>query len=271
MLPLIIILLLVFAWFYGDGSGKDKKGKTNVTEAASAASVSATEISVSPEITIASTPYETAGNTPKTSGIQTPDETADNTTETTGIPSPKVTTGQTPVATGIPTREMTPTIPAEHLPRISPAVTPEITKALPSLTPTPQAVVSSFHCTISIDCKTVLDHLDSLNPKMQKLIPKDGIVLSDYTVGFEGEKTVFDILKQACNENNISFEYSYVPAFKTAYIEGLADLYEFDLGDLSGWQYFVNDEYAPVGCSAFTVKDGDRISWRYTCDLGKDL
>jgi hypothetical protein len=66
-------------------------------------------------------------------------------------------------------------------------------------------------------------------------------------------------------------EYSMSPVYKSAYIEGIANLYEFDRGELSGWMYCVNGWYPNYGCSAYKLKDGDAIEWHYTTDLGRDL
>ena len=57
----------------------------------------------------------------------------------------------------------------------------------------------------------------------------------------------------------------------SAYIEGIDNIYEFSCGELSGWMYRVNGEYAQVSCSDYKVKDGDKIQWSYTCDLGEDI
>ena len=54
-------------------------------------------------------------------------------------------------------------------------------------------------------------------------------------------------------------------------IEGIANLYEFDCGELSGWMYKVNDWFPNYGCSRYELKDGDKVEWVYTCDLGKDV
>ena len=59
--------------------------------------------------------------------------------------------------------------------------------------------------------------------------------------------------------------------YNTAYIEGIANLYEFDCGELSGWMYRVNGEFPNVGCSLYKLKDGDTVEWVYTCDLGRDV
>lgn len=35
-------------------------------------------------------------------------------------------------------------------------------------------------------------------------------------------------------------ESNWTPAYNSAYIEGIGNLYEFDCGNLSGWMYSVN-------------------------------
>ena len=189
-------------------------------------------------------------------------------------------TTEKPPAEAIPTEKPTVVTNTPHKSTPTPAVTiwentptpkPSNTStSTPTVTPTPEPE-GKYTCTISIDCKTILPKLKDMNPKLKKLIPSDGVILSGETVYFNEGDSVFDVLKRVCLEKDISLEYSYVPAFKTVYIEGLADLYEFDGGNLSGWQYSVNGEFVMLGCSAKTVSDGDVIEWRYTCDMGRDL
>ena len=33
----------------------------------------------------------------------------------------------------------------------------------------------------------------------------------------------------------------------------------------------VNGVFPNVGCSSYAVKNGDKIEWLYTCDLGEDI
>ena len=49
------------------------------------------------------------------------------------------------------------------------------------------------------------------------------------------------------------------------------NLYEFDVGNKSGWMYKVNGWFPNYGCSRYQLKDGDVIEWVYTCDLGDDV
>ena len=126
-------------------------------------------------------------------------------------------------------------------------------------------------CSISIDCKSVLNNMDSLNAAKKKYIPKDGVILDIDNFEFEANESVFDILKRACKENGIAMEYSSSITYNTAYVEGIGQLYEFDCGSLSGWEYCVNGYYPNYGCAEYKVEDKDVIKWRYTCNLGEDL
>ena len=72
-------------------------------------------------------------------------------------------------------------------------------------------------------------------------------------------------------DNKIHLEFSDTPVYNSAYIEGVANLYEFDVGNLSGWMYQVNGWFPNYGCSRYQLKDGDVVEWVYTCDLGNDV
>ena len=86
----------------------------------------------------------------------------------------------------------------------------------------------------------------------------------------EGD-TVFDVLQRVCRAQGIHMESNWTPAYNSAYIEGIGNLYEFDCGNLSGWMYSVNGVWPDYGCSSCTLHDGDTVVWSYTCDLGRDV
>lgn len=91
------------------------------------------------------------------------------------------------------------------------------------------------------------------------------------TVGFDSGESVYDILRRICDENSIQMEASYTPAFSSYYIEGINNLYEFDCGQGSGWMYSVNGVFPNYGCSSYKPVNNDKITFRYTCELGNDL
>ena len=126
-------------------------------------------------------------------------------------------------------------------------------------------------CTLEIRCDTLLDKLDKLNAGKSALVPEDGTLLAKTTVSFEPGESVFDVFRRCLREQNIHFEYVDARAYDSVYIEGIGNLYEYDCGEQSGWLYFVNGISPGLGCSGYSVSDGDEIVFAYTCDLGADL
>ncbi|MBO4343692.1 MAG: DUF4430 domain-containing protein, partial [Clostridia bacterium] len=126
-------------------------------------------------------------------------------------------------------------------------------------------------CTISITCREILDNMEKLDSSKSFSIPDDGIILGITEIEFEGKASAFDILQKAVKENGIHMEFSKTPGTNSVYIEGIANIYEFDCGELSGWMYKVNGVFPNYGCSQYLLQDGDVIEWVYTCDLGKDV
>lgn len=126
-------------------------------------------------------------------------------------------------------------------------------------------------CTFVIECKTILNNMDSLKSNKKEFLPADGVILKKTTVTFEDGETVFDVLKRVCKENNIQMESSYTPGYDNYYIEGINQIYEKDCGTKSGWMYCVNGTFPNYGCSDYKLKNGDEIKFLYTCDLGADI
>lgn len=126
-------------------------------------------------------------------------------------------------------------------------------------------------CTISINCSTLLANMGNLTPGKEEFVPSDGWILKPVKVSFNEGESVHDVLQRVCRENGIQMESSWTPAYSSAYVEGINQLYEFDGGELSGWMYNVNGWFPNYGCSKYTVANGDVINWVYTCDLGKDV
>ncbi len=116
--------------------------------------------------------------------------------------------------------------------------------------------------TVTIRCDTVKGE--------KSHIPADGIVLDTVEVTLGEGSTAFDQLVEVCKSYKIHIDKEE-SAFGSAYVKGLANLYEFDFGDLSGWMYCVNGQYADVGAGEYKLKDGDAVEWRYTRELGKDI
>lgn len=128
-----------------------------------------------------------------------------------------------------------------------------------------------LYCTLLVECKTILNNMDRFNTNKLSVLPADGVVFKEQKVVFYEGESVFDVLNREMKKNRIHMEFRATPMYNSNYIAGINNLYEFDCGELSGWMYEVNGWYPNYGCSRYTVKEGDVIKWRFTCDLGRDI
>lgn len=126
-------------------------------------------------------------------------------------------------------------------------------------------------CTISINCSTILNNMDKLKEEKKGIVPSSGIILSGCETEIQEGDSVYDVLVRVCQQNKIHMDADYTPAYGSAYIKGIGNLYERDCGNLSGWTYRVNGVFPGVGCSSYEVKEGDVIEFLYTCNLGADV
>lgn len=85
----------------------------------------------------------------------------------------------------------------------------------------------------------------------------------------EGD-TVLNALMAITRENKIQMDYRGGQG-ASAYVEGIANVYEFDRGQGSGWMYRVNGIFPDRGAGVVPLRDGDRVEWLYTTNLGVDL
>ena len=126
-------------------------------------------------------------------------------------------------------------------------------------------------CIFSIKCGTILKNLNHLKPEKKDYVPSNGIILAAETYSFSEGDSIFDLLLSITRERGIPMEYTGTIATNSIYIEGIANLYEFDCGSRSGWTYRVNGKVADRGCSQYLLQNHDKIEFLYTCDWGNDL
>ncbi len=230
---------------------------------------------------VADTPASSAGMTARVT--ETPDTAADEPVqdgekESTETSSPEESAPPTDGQEQIPDLEEK-AVPAETPQEINPETGKDnyLTDPVPEGKPLPvepqevKVAVTAHTCTISISCATILDNMDLCNPEKVELVPEEGWILEPIVVTFNEGESVFDVLRRTCKEHKIHLEYMNTPVYNSAYIEGIHNLYEFDVGELSGWMYKVNDWFPNYGCSRYQVQAGDVIEWVYTCDLGFDV
>ena len=123
-------------------------------------------------------------------------------------------------------------------------------------------------CYVNINCKTAIENED-ISDSILAILPEDGILLDNVLVEYEEGATVFDVLAKIVREEKIHMEYT--GSAKIPYIEGIANLYEFECGPLSGWMYQVNGWFPSFSMGQYKIEPGDTISFVYTCDLGEDV
>ena len=85
----------------------------------------------------------------------------------------------------------------------------------------------------------------------------------------EGD-TVLSVLKRSVKANDIKMKYRGGDG-ETAYVESINEVAEFDRGQGSGWMYSVNGTFPNRGAGVIKLIPGDKVEWKYTTDLGKDL
>lgn len=128
----------------------------------------------------------------------------------------------------------------------------------------------AYTCILSVKCDTILDNMDYLAEEKLGLVPGDGIIFKAREVVFYEGESVFNLLQREMKKNKIHMEFRNVPVYNSAYILAINNIYEFDVGQLSGWVYKVNDWFPNYGVSRYKLEEGDIVEFVYTCDLGRD-
>ena len=130
-----------------------------------------------------------------------------------------------------------------------------------------EIINTDLTCTLSVKCENAVGK----SSEKAFVIPENGIIFAEQEVVFYEGESVFNLLVREMKKNKIHLEFVNTPIYNSAYIEGIGNLYEFDCGELSGWMYKVNNWFPNYSCSLYELKQGDKIEWVYTCDLGKDV
>ena len=121
----------------------------------------------------------------------------------------------------------------------------------------------TINVTIAIDCKTILDNLDDLNPGYREYLPKNGIILDTISLKIKKDSTVLDVLKTVDQNYKLNLKTRKSPY--GTYIYGIGNIEEKICGDTSGWMYSVNGSFPGKSASSYRLKEGDKIKWRFTC------
>lgn len=142
-------------------------------------------------------------------------------------------------------------------------------KSVPTKTEKPKSdsksETKSITCNLVIDCSALKENMDLVEEQMQSYIPSDGMLLESTSITIEEGQSAYDILAKACKMYDIALDAEYTTLYSGYYVKGIGYLYEKQAGNMSGWFYQVNGKSPNVGASAYTLSDGDEVSWVYSC------
>ena len=139
----------------------------------------------------------------------------------------------------------------------------KVTKPTTAKVKTTKKKNDAVTCSVTVECKSILNHMNDLKDGHEEFVPDDGYIIKNYSYSGKQGDTAYDALKTACSDNGIK-----LTSQKTTYgiyISGINNLDEFDCGKQSGWMYKVNDMYPNTTCGNVTVSTGDSIVFEYVC------
>jgi 4-amino-4-deoxy-L-arabinose transferase-like glycosyltransferase len=73
--------------------------------------------------------------------------------------------------------------------------------------------------------------------------------------------TVASFLFECATYYNFSVQNTYWKGYRSFFITGIHDIENGDNGRY--WQYYVNEQFADVGCSNYYLNDNDVVEWRF--------
>jgi hypothetical protein len=73
--------------------------------------------------------------------------------------------------------------------------------------------------------------------------------------------TVAELLFECAKHFNLTIKKTYWEGYKSYLIEAINGIENGE--NNMYWQYYVNGEYANVGCSNYLLKDNDVVIWRF--------
>lgn len=120
--------------------------------------------------------------------------------------------------------------------------------------------------TFSVDCRNAINYGILSQGSFAQVLPADGIILSTSAITVKDGESVMSALKKILKENRINFSIS-----SSGYVRMIGGLSEKNCGDLSGWMYKVNGVFPSVSTKSYPLKDGDKVEFVYTCNLGGDV
>ena len=125
-------------------------------------------------------------------------------------------------------------------------------------------VKDEISCTLTVECKSILNNMDKLKDGHSEYVPADGYIITGYKYTAKAGFTAYDVLKKACEDNGIKLTAK--SSMYGTYVSGINNIDEFDCGSQSGWMFSINGNRPNVSASSQKINDGDEITFEYVCE-----
>ena len=109
-----------------------------------------------------------------------------------------------------------------------------------------------FYVSLSIYAGMAL-RFDTLAQEVRNILPECGYIIPKRDIRIERRTTVLTLLQNELMRDKIQF------TARRGYVEGINYLYERAIGTQSGWIFFVNGAFSPVGAGSTVVRANDKI------------
>lgn len=91
------------------------------------------------------------------------------------------------------------------------------------------------------------------------------IISSNWTFAYQNKSTsnvtVADFLFEYAKNNNFNIEKEFWEGYDSFFIVEINNIENGEEGKY--WQYYINGEFADVGCSKYYLNDNDIVEWRF--------
>lgn len=91
----------------------------------------------------------------------------------------------------------------------------------------------------------------------------DGRIKTYSDLSVNDQSTIFDVLKQAAEKNNIDLQYKDFGGELGIFIETIDGVGK-DPAQKKWWQFWVNNKYSQTGVGSYKVQAGDVIQFKFT-------
>lgn len=117
--------------------------------------------------------------------------------------------------------------------------------------------------TFSVKCHNAINYGILSQGSFAQVLPADGIILRTSSIEVKNGESVMSALKKILKENRITYSIA-----SSGYVRTISGLSEFDCGPYSGWMYKVNGNFPNVSTKSYPLREGDRVEFVYTCNMG---